>query len=65
MRSSSRPNIDVDVIRPVVIEVAEDMPAGLVPHEPGLIPSDALIAEALDLGVAVIALRAGALRPFI
>lgn len=60
-----RPDIDVDVIGPVFRVVAQDMPARLASHKPGLIPAGILIAEVSHLGIAALASRIVADLPFI
>jgi hypothetical protein len=58
-----RPDIDVNVVGPVIAVIAQYVPAGIVSLKIGLIPAGALAAEVLDLGRAVVAWPAGAYRP--
>ena len=44
--------------------IAEYVPAGLISFEPGLMPPNILVAEALDLRRAIITVPAAAYRPF-
>ncbi len=59
-----RPDIDVDVIRPVVAVVAEYMPAEIVSIKPGLMPSFPFVPEVPDIGRAEAAAFAAAYLPF-
>ena len=58
-----RPDIDVNVVGPIIAAVAEYMPTGIICLEPGLVPSGALVAEVLDLRRAIIAGSTAASRP--
>jgi len=58
-----RPDIDVNVVGPIIATVAEYMPTGIICLKPGLIPSGALVAEVLDLGRAIVTGSAAANRP--
>jgi len=64
MRSFFRPDIDVNVVGPVVAVVAEYMPAEIVSLKPGLVPSSPLISEVLDIRSAKAAPCACAYLPF-
>ena len=54
-RLVSRPDVDVNVVGPIIAAVAEYMPTGIICFKPGLVPSGALVAEVLDLGRAIVA----------
>jgi hypothetical protein len=60
-----RPDVDVDVVGPVIALVAQDVPARFIAFKPRLVPSGALIAEVLDLRSAVVAMRTGAHSPLV
>ena len=63
-RSIIRPDIDVDVVRPVFAVVAEYMPAEIVSLKPGLMPSFPFVPEVPDIGRAEAAAFAAAYLPF-
>lgn len=60
-----RPDVGVDVVGPIIAVVAQDMPAWLAPHKPGLIPTGILVAEVPDLRIATLAGSTMADLPFI
>ena len=60
-----RPDVDVDVVGPVIALVAQDVPARFVAFKPRLVPSGALVAEVLGLGSAIVAVRTGAHSPLV
>ena len=60
-----RPEVDVDVVGPVITLVAQDMPARFIALKPRLVPSCALVAEVLDLGSAVVARGTDAHSPLV
>ena len=59
-----RPDIDVDIIGPVVAVVAEYMPAQIVSLKPGLVPPFTFMSEVLSIGRAEAAPFAAASLPF-
>jgi hypothetical protein len=59
------PDVDVDVVGPVIALVAQDVPARFIAVKPRLVPSGALIAEVLDLGRAVVAMGTSAHSPLV
>jgi hypothetical protein len=63
-RSIIRPNIDVDIVGPVVAVVAEYVPAEIVSLKPGLMPSFPFVPEVSDIGRAEAAAFAAAYLPF-
>jgi hypothetical protein len=56
------PDIDVNVVGPIIAAIAEDMPSGVICLEPGLVPSDVLVSEVLDFRRAVV-ISSAARRP--
>ena len=63
-RSIIRPDIDVDVVGPIVAVVAEYMPAEIVSLKPGLMPSFTFMPEVPDIRRAEAAAFAAAYLPF-
>ena len=63
-RSIIRPDIDVDVVGPIVAVVAEYMPAEIVSLKPGLVPSFSFVPEVSDIGRAEASAFAAAYLPF-
>ena len=65
-RSIRRPDVDVDIVRPVITVIAQDMPALFIASEPGGAPASSFVAEVLDLRIAEASGRIpAALSPFI
>ncbi len=58
------PDIDVDVVGPVVAVVAEYMPAEIISLKPGLLPSFPFAPEVSDIGGAELAAFVAAYLPF-
>jgi hypothetical protein len=53
---TGRPDIDVNIVGPIIAVVAQNVPAWVVAPEPGLVPAGVLVAEVPDLRRAVISL---------
>jgi hypothetical protein len=60
-----RPDIDVNVVGPVIAVIAQYVPAEIISFKIGLVPAGALAAEVLDLGGAVVAWPARTYCPLI